>query len=334
MSDAGIHMTGADETPITERPRLATIIVNYQAGDLVAENITSIVDAHQRIKDARIYIVDNASPNGDGARLTRLVEERGLSDVVEVIAEDTNWGFAEGNNVALRLLKRRGIRPDYVFLLNPDAYLLDGALPRLIEFMEQNPKAGIAGARLEGGDGEAQISAFRFATIASEFAGEAQNALLSKVFAERLVIPPQEERTYEVEWVCGAAAIIRYDVFDDIGFFDNAYFLYYEETDFMLQARRAGWQTWYVHDAKAVHLVGQSTGVQSGRQEGATIPTYLIQSRKYYFRKNHGAAYAFFADVAWVIGVLCFFVSRRLTGRYDNNALANLRLILCDQREC
>ncbi len=317
----------------TSQIKIAVIIVNYQAGNLVAKHLNQNLAELQSYPDSHIYIVDNASPNGDGQMLTAYVEDQNLSEKVTVLAETDNHGFAKGNNVALRLLEKTGDKPDYIFLLNPDAYLLPDGLSHLVKFMETHPKAGMAGSRLEGEDGKVQISAFRFPDIWNEFAGTVRTGIFQKLLSSKIKAPPQREETYETDWLCGAAVLIRRELFEDIGLFDETYFLYYEETDFMLQSKRAGWQNWYVHKSHAVHLVGQSTGVKDGKVVSKVSPPYVFQSRTHYFRKNHGFIYALLADMSWLAGSGFFGITRRLVGRSDEGVFANMKQFFASRKK-
>ena len=309
-------------------PRIATIIVNYKAADLIIANLDAMLEEQKAFPGSVIYIVDNASPNGDAEKLAAFVKERGFEGAVRFMPEADNWGFAKGNNVALRDAFTDKDAFDYAFLLNPDAYPRPGMLKRLVAFMQAHPKAGIAGAKLEGEDGAVQVSAFRFFSALGEFANNSQTNVFFKLFRNQIIAPPQRDETYEADWICGAAALIRREVFDEIGLFDEAYFLYYEETDFMLRAKRAGWETWYVHDAKAVHLVGQSSGVTDGKTAEQVSPPYVFRSRKHYFKANHGPVYALFADIGWLGGSLIHAGKRAMTGKNAAPVLANIRQFL------
>lgn len=306
-------------------PRIATIIVNYKAADLVISNLHAMLAEQEGFPGSMIYIVDNASPSGDAEKLAAFVKAENLQGKVRFMPEPENWGFAKGNNIALEEILRADNPPDFIFLLNPDAYPHPGMLKALVDFMGAHPKAGIAGAKLEGEDGVPQVSAFRYFTALGEFANTSQTGFFYKLFSKQIIAPPQRDETYETEWVCGAAALIRREVFDTVGLFDEAYFLYYEETDFMLRARRAGWETWYVHDARAVHLVGQSSGVTDGKTKEQVSPPYWFRSRSHYFRANHGALYAFFADAGWLAGSLFHAGKRAVTGKDASSILANIR---------
>ena len=309
----------------TTTPRIATIIVNYRAADLIIAHLDAMLTEQAAFPGSKIYIVDNASPEGDAEKLAAFVRDKHLDGQVCFMPERENGGFAKGNNAALREILTEETPADFVFLLNPDAYPRPGMLKTLFDFMSAHSQAGIAGAKLEGENGEPQISAFRYFTALGEFANSSQTGLFYKLFSKQIIAPPQRDETYEEDWICGAAALIRREVFDEIGLFDEAYFLYYEETDFMLRARRAGWQTWYVHDARAVHLVGQSSGVTDGKTKDQVSPAYWFHSRSHYFRTNHGRVYGFLADIGWLAGSLLHAGKRVVTGKDASAILANIR---------
>src|SRR6185295_15355436 len=158
-------------------------------------------------------------------------------------------------------------RPRYVLLLNPDTLVRPGALCTLLEFMEAHPKVGIAGTRLEDPDGAPQTSAFRFPTVWSELEYGLQLGVVTKLLSRWVSAPPPRNEAHETDWVAGAAMLIRREVIEHLGLFDPDYFMYYEEVDFCLRAKRMGWRCWYVPSARIVHLVGRSSGITVARPQ-------------------------------------------------------------------
>ena len=299
-------------TTIKERtPQIAIIIVNYQTASLVLEHLDKADRQLAAFPGSEIVIVDNASPNGDAALLKAELAKRKFQMPVRLITAEDNGGFAAGNNVALRDVLTGENQPDYIFLQNPDAYPHENAFSQLVAFLEATPKAGIVGARLEGLDERPEVSAFRFFSAESDFISTARTGVFTKILSGALVTPPQKEGVFEVDWLCGAAVLIRREVFKDVGLLDEAYFLYYEETDFMLQMKRKGWERWYLSDAHYTHIIGQSSGVKYGKSKEKKIPDYWFDSRRYYFRKNHGLPYTVMADTAWLAGA-AFYILRSL----------------------
>jgi N-acetylglucosaminyl-diphospho-decaprenol L-rhamnosyltransferase len=295
-------------------PRVAVVIVNYRAARLIIDNFATLAAERTRAPGLTVTIVDNASPGDDAAALAALAARPEYAGFVSFIASPENGGFAKGNNLALRRLFAETPPPDYVFLLNPDAYVRPGAVAALVDFMEGRPEAGAAGARLEHPDGAPQISAFRFPSIAGEFEATARLGPVSALLARWRVAPPYTDEIAPADWVCGAGVMIRRRTLEEIGLFDEGYFLYFEETDLMLRARRKGWRTYFVPAARVVHLVGRSSGVIDGRRGERPPPAYWFRSRSRYFRRNHGAAYAALADCAWLAGSGLDWLRRTLTG--------------------
>src|SRR5204863_2390861 len=117
-----------------------------------------------------------------------------------------------------------------------------------------------------------------------------------------VVAPPVRTETFPTDWVAGASMIVRKAVFDAIGLMDDEYFMYFEEVDFCLRARRAGWPCWYVPASRVVHLVGQTSGVTDTRQVTKRRPKYWFDSRRRYFLVNHGAVKTALADLVWTAG--------------------------------
>jgi len=238
-----------------------------------------------------------------------------------VLPLDSNGGFASGNNAAIRpaLEASDPPSPDYVLLLNPDTIVRPGAVSALLEFMASHPEAGIAGSRLEDPDGTQQHSRYRFYSLWSELESALRIGLVTRLLRDRIVAPPLVDTAHPIDWVAGASMIVRRAVFEDIGLLDPGYFLYFEETDFCLRARRAGWTCWYVPRSRVVHLVGRSTGVTSTREPPRRRPRYWFESRRRYFVKGHGRLYALVVDGAWLLGHSLWRARRIVQGKPDTD---------------
>lgn len=293
------------------------VIVNYRTAGLVADCLRSLVPEVQANPDIRITLVDGGSGDGSAEQLADIVREEGWGSWVELLLLAENRGFSAGNNAALRPLLAAINPPDYVLLLNPDTVAGSGAVRALIEFMDTHPRVGVAGSRLEDPDGTPQRSAFRFPTVAGEFEGGVRLGLVSRLLHRSVVAPPVLDVAHPTDWVAGASMIIRWPVVATIGLLDENFFLYYEETDYCLRARRAGWACWYVPESRVVHLVGQSTGVTNPNNRPKRMPRYWFDSRQRYFSKNHGALYALLASAAWLIGFAAWRVRMWLQRKPD-----------------
>jgi GT2 family glycosyltransferase len=300
-------------------PVLRVVIVNYRTPGLVIDCLRSLEPEVRAGEDYRVVVVENDSRDGSAEAIAAAIHSGGWQGWATLRALDRNAGFAGGNNAALGPILTVPRAPDYVLLLNPDTVVRPGAVRALVEFMERHPRIGIAGSRLEYPDGTPQRSAFRFPTIWSEFENGIRLGPISRLLRSRMVAPPVEDQPHPTDWLAGASMIVRRGVFDDIGLMDDQYFLYFEEVDFFLRARRAGWRSWYVPASRVVHLVGQSTGVTDVKKPAKRVPRYWFESRWRYFTKNHGAAYRFVADVAWAAGFTLWRIRRRLQGKPDND---------------
>lgn len=287
------------------------VIVNYRTAELTVECLASLEPEIRERPRCRAIIVDNASADGSADIIANAITARGWSSWAELIRSPVNGGFAAGNNVALEAIARDADQPDLVWLLNPDTRVEPGAVAAILAFFAATPSAGIAGSSLVEANGTPWPYAFRFPTIWSEVERGARLGLVSRLLAKRAVLRQMGPSPARVEWVSGASMVIRRAVFDAIGMMDEGYFLYFEETDFCLRAARAGWESWYVPTASVLHIAGQSTGLNDARPATGRIPRYWFESRRRYFVKNHGRAYAILADVAWAASHLLWRVRRR-----------------------
>lgn len=298
------------------KKRVLVAIVNYRSAELAIDCLRSL---ERDVHALRAVVVDNASGDGSFERIANAIATSGWSEWAECIALDRNAGFAGGNNAAVQrgLATNQGEWPEFVWFLNPDTYVRAGACTALIEFLDAHADVGIVGSRLEDPDGGGQASRYRFPSIASEFESGLRLGLVSRLLSRKVVAPPLVDDAHEIGWVAGASMMVRRAVFADVGLMDDAYFLYFEETDFCLAAQRAGWRCWYVPQSRVVHLVGQSTGVTVRNAAPRKLPRYWFESRRRYFVKNHGRLYTFVADVAWTIGYVAWRVRRPLQGKPD-----------------
>jgi GT2 family glycosyltransferase len=293
---------------------IAVIVVNYGTADLTIDAVESVRARRHGGREVEIHVVDNASPGGDAARLSDAHRSRGWGDGVVLHLETVNHGFGRGNNVVLTALAARAEPPAAVFLLNPDARLENEALDILAGFLETHPKAGAAGCAIFHPDGGAATAAFRFPSLWSELERAANFGPVTRLLKRYRTALPPNLPTQPVDWVAGAAVMLRWRALEDAGFFDPAYFLYFEEVDLMRALKRTGWETWYVPEARAVHEEGAATGVgtQMARKRR---PAYVYDSWRHYYRKNHGTPFAVAGAVLLLAGGTLHLTAARLRGR-------------------
>ena len=284
------------------------VIVNYGNSDSVIEGLLSI-EAHLSPQRRVVtHVVDNNSPHNDADNIAQFLKENHFQKQEIIFYPETiNHGFGRGNNVALVQIAQLSDdeKPEYVFLLNPDAWLKNDAISSLADFLDAHPRAAIAGARsFFPDDGSPQVSAFRFPSIVSVFVVWLGVGPVSRLFQRYRVPLDANIPTQLVGWVTGAGFMARLDVLKEVGFFDPEYFLYYEEVDLMLNCTRKGWEVWHVREAEFFHLEGQATNMKSRAPERRRRPAYWYRSWAYYFMKNHGRLAALAAAMGWMTAVL------------------------------
>ncbi len=282
-------------------PSIDVIIVNYCTGSLVVASLASLEAERQHVPGLRAIVVDNASPDGSGDLIGQAIQARGW-DWVQLLRSPTNGGFGAGNNLGIDWALARKDAAELFWLLNPDTIVQPRAASALARFMATHPEAGIAGSALLEADETPWPFAFRFPTILGEVERAARLGILSRLLQSRATMRAMGVAAERVDWVSGASLVVRGTLLRQGLRFDEAFFLYYEETDFCLHAARTGWECWYVPDAVVLHVAGQSTGVTGRQLTLKRLPAYWFRSRQHYFLKNHGRLYGMVADIAWVTG--------------------------------
>ena len=299
--------------------KLLACLLNWRTADMTARALDLLVPELRGLGSARVMVVDNDSQDGSLEKLTAHVTAHGYQDVAEVVASGHNGGFGFGNNVTLRSGLRAADPPEYFYLLNSDAFMRAGTLRALVDYADAHPRVGIAGSTVLTLEGVPQTSAFRFPSPLSELEAMVSLGVVSRVLKRSIVpLPIPAATTTDVDWVAGASMLLRRDMLEKIGIFDETFFLYYEETDLCLRAKRAGWQVAYVREGAVEHEGGASTGVTSSVVVQKPMPTYVFASRRHFFLKNFGRATLWQANAAHLLGGGLFRLRTRL-GRRDDH---------------
>ena len=178
---------------------------------------------------------------------------------------------------------------------------------KLVDFLDNHAYVGIAGSYIEGPDGVFHHTAFRFPSLISELEAGLGFGPASKLLKDWIVPLPMPERTQQVDWLAGASMMIRRQVLEKIGLFDETFFLYFEETDLCRRSLVAGWPTYYVKDSVVVHIGSATTGM---KDKARPMPRFWFDSRKHYFEKHHGPLYLRASNVAWAGGHLLWQVRK------------------------
>ncbi len=264
---------------------VTVLIVNYKAADLILRNLPNLTAEVQGVDKLDVVIVDNASPDDSVEVLSAGIE---ALDQVELIKSPVNGGFAAGNNVGLRAIYAREEQPDAVLLLNPDTDFFPGSLKPLLDAAEAFPKGGCFGGKALTDDMAPRGCCYRYPSVWQE---AAKIPGLYRVFPDRLRSVDMLDHAVEptpCDWVSGACFLLTRAALDDVPFFDEGYFLYFEETDYCRALNHHGWQVVHVPGAKFVHVGGQSTGIKEKRAQKNGLPSYWYDSWRRYHVKNHG----------------------------------------------
>lgn len=286
-------------------PTLLTIILNYRTADMTLRAAEAALVAQQGL-NAELLIVDNDSQDGSFEALQSGVAARGWP--VRVLQSGHNGGFGAGNNFGMKAGLSNGAQPDYYYILNSDAFPAPGAIRALQDYLVSHPNVGFAGSYICDGAGAADQTAFRFPSALGEFEGAARFGPVSRLLRRHIVPLPVPHETVMVDWLAGASLMMRAKTLEEIGLFDERFFLYFEETDLCRRAAKAGWPTVYVRESEVAHIGSVTTGMKTW----ARVPQYWFDSRWHYFTKNHGQAYALGATALHVLGGALYRVRRLL----------------------
>jgi len=260
---------------------LAIVIVSFNVRDLLRTCLRSVFTSLEGSRlQASVWVVDNASADGSAEMVRHEFPQARL------IALDQNLGFAAGNNVAMREMGfnqsaaclERSLSgqpsaashgqpgacdlPRHLLLLNPDTEIHGQAIQTLVDFLDQHPRVGVAGARLVYPDGRFQHSAFAFPGVVQTFLDffPIHGRLLDSRLNGRYPHSAYARGPFPVDHPLGACLMARSEAVRQVGLMDEGFFMYCEEVDWCIRFKRAGWTVYCVPAAEVVHHEAQSTG--------------------------------------------------------------------------
>lgn len=258
---------------------LDIVIVNWNGGTRLLDCLRSIESACDGVALNRVVVVDNASRDGSADRL-----DAGALPLA-ILRNQENRGFAAACNQGAR-----GSEADYLLFLNPDTRLSRKSLGAPLAFMEEpeNGRVGILGIQLVDDRGQVSRSCARFPTPGlfwNRLSGLDQ--LFPRHISSYFMSDWPHDESREVDHVIGAYFLVRRPVFDALGGFDEHFFVYLEDMDFSLRARRAGWRSYYLADVQAWHRGGGTS-----EQAKAARLFYSLRSRILYGHKHFRRGWA------------------------------------------
>lgn len=248
---------------------LSIIIVSWNTRDILAQCLRSVFES-ETARQYEVLVVDNGSSDGSVEMIRESYPQ------ICLFSNKDNVGFARANNQAIAYSSG-----EYVMLLNPDTVVDNKVIEVLSEFLDDNPDVGAVGPRLLNPDKTLQPSAYPKPTLAREFW---RMFHLDRIhyFAEYPMQDWQVTVSRDVDALMGACFLVRQKVLDQVGFFDESFYIYSEEIDLCTRIRDFGWRITWVPTVSVEHLGGQST--QQIQQE---MFLRLYQGKIQYFRKHH-----------------------------------------------
>jgi GT2 family glycosyltransferase len=230
---------------------LSIIIVNYNVKEFLQNLIHSLQKAVAQI-DYEIIVVDNASDDGS----VEFIREK--FPQIKLIANQTNLGFSKANNLALKLAKGK-----FNLLINPDTIVSEDTISKMIEFFNSHQDAGVAGCKILNPDGTLQLACRRsFPGPWTSFCKVTGLSTLfpnSKLFAKYNLTYLDENSTYEVDAISGSFMMMRKEVFEKTGGFDEQFFMYGEDLDLCYRIQKNGYKVYYYPGTQIIHYKGEST---------------------------------------------------------------------------
>lgn len=220
-------------------------------------------------------MVDNGSTDGSPEAVESQFPQ------VTLIRNKENLGFARANNIGIRASTGR-----YLCLINSDVVVLDGCIEKLVAFMDENSKVGIAGPRILNQDGSLQVSCRHFPSIWNNLCQAlGLNYLFPKsaFFSEPFMKYWTHDKVRKVDVITGCFWMVRHKAIDEVGLLDEDFFIYGEDIDWCKRFHLAGWDVVFYPEARAIHIGGASSG-------NAPIKFYLEMQKAdlQYWRKHHG----------------------------------------------
>jgi N-acetylglucosaminyl-diphospho-decaprenol L-rhamnosyltransferase len=247
---------------------LGAVVVTFDALPWIERCLESL-RGHQTV------VVDHGSTDGTLELVARRFPEA-------IVLERDNRGYGAGLNAGMQAAAGR-----YVLLLNSDAWAEDDAVDRLLAFAEAHPRAGLVGPRARNPDGSPQLTVRGFPTLwrlATEYLFLRKLAPRSRALNAFYAGGLDLSRAQPVEWVMGFAMLVRREAVEQVGGFDEEFFMFSEETDLCRRLWDAGWEVWFDPEAEFTHVAGASHG---GRMFDENVRGHLR-----FLAKHRGAEYA------------------------------------------
>ncbi len=274
-------------------------IINYKTPELTIACVESVLMDLARSNNltAHIVVTDNDSGDNSIQKLTDWVTDHRHTDQVSILASDVNSGFAGGHNRGIARLDAA-----YYLVLNSDAQVQPGCLGALWHAATARPDAGLVSPVITNQDGTPHSSHFRFHSPASEFIRGACSGPITRLLHRHEVAPQVPLTVQQADWVSFACVLLSRAMIRDIGPMDEGFFLYFEDAEYCLRAKRAGWTMAHTPQAVAMHIGGGSGPVVALAKAHARLPAYYYSARTRFFFLAYGRGGLWRANFCWALG--------------------------------
>lgn len=286
--------------------QIVVSIINFRTAEMTLHCVQSVLKDMVGI-DGHIIVVDNLSEDGSAEAISAWIAAQPAGVPVSLVQSKTNSGFSGGHNQGFA-----AARAEFYLVLNSDAVVQPGFLRTLLDATERHPRTGLFAPRIDYEDGGIQDSCFRFPGPASELVRSARSSVVTWLFSQREVSLGATPDPDQIEWASFACILLRGAMIDELGPMDEGYFMYFEDAEYCLRARRAGWGIMQVPQAVAVHFRGGSGPVKSLKSARARMPRYFYSSRTRFFYQAHGWGGMIAANLLWHLGRLIKNTTRLL----------------------
>lgn len=258
---------------------LSIVIISWNVGELLRRCLDSIPESLKGERGKSLLVETIVFDNGSADGSADMVRE-GFS-WVHLMESEVNLGFTKGNNLAIGQSEGR-----YILLLNPDTEVVGDALGTMVVYMEAHPRVGALGPQLLNPDGTSQSSRRRFPTMATAFL---ESTVLhpwfegSRILERYYVLDRPDDEIQPVDWVVGAALLIRREALHQVGPLDEEFFMYSEELDWCYRLKAQRWEVVYLPTAQVVH--------RGGRSSEQVLPARHIhfqRSKVLFFKRHYG----------------------------------------------
>ena len=263
---------------------VSIILVNYNTCELTLDCIKSIYEKTENI-NFEIFVVDNNSQDNSCETINQFYPQ------VNIIRNEENKGFGAANNIAIKKSNAK-----YVLCLNTDTVLVNNAIKIMFDFMEKNQDVGVCGGTLLKEDLTLGNSFAPFPSILNSLSISWLIKQVKKHLKKKLITKPKD-----VDMICGADIFFRKSVLNEVGLFDEAFFMYYEEADLCYRIKKSGYKIKYLPNAKIIHY-----GEKSSKSSWNTIKQ-RVTSKYIYGRKNCSRLFIYSVKISYVIlHLICY----------------------------